>query len=827
MSAFRPRFGATFTAGHVAVLAAVMAVPGLATMPTAVLADTSIAPLPPPRAYRIAPGALDDVLTQFARSAGVVLSFDPALVRGLRSEGLDGAYSVDVGFARILSDSGLRAQPRDGNVWILVKTPDAPVLPSVMVTGGALSALAPTVGFVAGASISATKTDTPLLETPQSVSVITREEISQLGAHTLNQVLRYTPGIAPEMRGATGTRSDSFHLRSFSSTTYLDGLRVFGGPQVDPWRLERVDVLKGPSSVMYGEADPGGLVDMTSKRPLEQARREINLEGGNYGYGRAGLDIGGPLDADGKYLYRLVGAGYRANGQVRDTRERRYFLSPAFTWKPDGDTSLTVLTNFQRDPAMGSNGSVSPMRTLLVAPDGIRLPSDFYDGDANFEKSDRKSYSLGYVLDHRLNKTFKISQRLRWTDSRNKTRSVTSAWGPQWGYTDSDYRYRNRSASVSDENVGALTLDTNLQARFNTAVLAHAVLVGLDYQHIDTRTLSGSGGAPRLDVLNPDNRQDIPVPAYSKDVTKMRYQTGLYFQDQIKIDRLVLLLSGRYDWSRQLSASTALASGRRNTSDAVRAQAFSGRAGVIYRLDNGVAPYLNYSESFQPLGMTGWNDVPFKPLRGRQYEAGVKYQPPGAHTMVSVAAFDIRLANMPTTDLDPAHQCGGRPCSIQDSEITTRGVEFEAKAEPLRGLTLTAGYSWQDSFYSKSNPDSKGFNQKGRKSTVTPAHQASAWVRYQLQQGALAGLGVGGGVRYLGTSWSDSANTLKVPPATLFDLRLDYDLGRATPSLKGMEVALNVQNLFDRQYIASCMSSISWCWYGYQRSINASLRYYW
>lgn len=681
---------------------------------------------------------------------------------------------------------------------------------------------------VAGASISATKTDTPLTGIPQSVSVITSEQISEQGAHTLNQVLRYTPGVAPEMRGATGTRSDSFHLRSFSSSIYLDGLRVYGGPQADAWRLERVDVLKGPASVMYGRGDPGGLVNMISKRPLTEVRREIELQGGNYDYGRASFDFGGPLDPEGRYLYRLVGSGYLSDGQIKDTRERRYYVSPAFTWNPGVDTSFTVLTHFQRDPAMGSNGSVSPMRTLLLAPDGIRLPANFYDGDANFEKSDRKSYSLGYVLDHRFNDTFKAVQSLRWTHSDNKTRSVTSAFRPDWGYTDSSYLYRRRSASVSDESVGALTLDTNLQAGFNTGVLGHTVLVGLDYQHIKTHTVSGSGSAPMLNVLNPDNHLDIPVPAFSKNASQARYQTGLYFQDQMKIGRLSVLLNGRYDWSRELNGSTAIATGRRISASAVRAQAFSGRIGAIYQLDNGVAPYLNYSESFEPLGMTGWNDVPFKPVRGSQYEAGVKYQPPGGNTLLSVAAFDIRLANMPTTDLDPTHLCGrGWPCSIQSSEIRTQGFEFEARTEPLRGLSLLAGYSLQDSFYSRANPDSSGFNQKGKSSTVTPTHQASAWMRYQLQEGVLAGLGVGGGVRYLGTSYADEANTLKVPAATLFDLRLDYDLGRATPLLKGMQVALNVQNLFDKEYIASCLSGISWCWYGYQRSITASLRYRW
>lgn len=189
--------------------------------------------------------------------------------------------------------------------------------------------------------------------------------------------------MATESRGATATRLDQFSVRGFSASTYLDGLRVFGGrdalPQVDAYRLERVDVLKGPASVMYGQGGPGGVVNQVSKRPLEETLREVEVQVGNYDYRRANFDFGGPVDEDGKFLYRLVGSGYMSDGQVKDTKERRYFVSPAFTWKPSGDTTLTVLTNFQRDPDMGSYGSVPAMRTLLSAPDGIRLPADYYD----------------------------------------------------------------------------------------------------------------------------------------------------------------------------------------------------------------------------------------------------------------------------------------------------------------------------------------------------------------------------------------------------------------------------------------------------------------
>ncbi|WP_424240577.1 TonB-dependent siderophore receptor [Achromobacter sp.] len=787
-----------------------------------------------PRSYQIAAGPLADALTQFARSAGVVLSFDPALVRGRRSEGLSGAHSVGAGFSRILAGSGLQARAQSGNTWTLVQVAasagDTLTLAPVTVSGMADSAIT-TVGYVATVSASATKTDTPLIETPQSVSVVTREQITEQGAQTLNQVLRYTAGVATESRGATATRLDQFSVRGFSASSYLDGLRVFGGrdalPQVDTYRLERVDVLKGPASVMYGQGGPGGVVNQVSKRPLEETLREVEVQVGNYDYRRANFDFGGPVDDEGKFLYRLVGSGYMSDGQVKDTKERRYFVSPAFTWKPSGDTTLTVLTNFQRDPDMGSYGSVSAMRTLLSAPDGIRLPADYYDGDANFEKSDRKSYSLGYVLEHRFNDTFKASQSLRWTRSEAQYRSIYGAMTNNYGYTDKTYRYQQRSSIATDVDVGALTLDNNLQARFNTGRFAHTALLGFDYQHVKTDTLSGFGTAPALDVLNPDNHQNIPAPAFSTDATSKQYQAGLYFQDQIKIDRLSVLLGGRYDWSRTVGETTTIATGRVAPSS-LNAEKFSGRLGVIYNFDNGVAPYFSYSESFEPQSGTGWQNTPFKPIEGNQYEVGIKYQPPGSATLLSVAAFDIRRENMTTTDPDPTHICGtaGGRCSIQAGELRTQGIELEAKTEPMRGLTLVAAYSLMDNEYSKAYPNAAGLNLKGKAPVGVPSQQASAWARYQLQEGPLAGMGVGGGVRYIGSSYGNETNTLKVPSVTLFDLMLDYDLGRASPALKGMQVALNVQNLFDKEYIASC-SGDSWCWYGYQRSIKASLRYRW
>lgn len=781
--------------------------------------------------YDIPAGPLATALTRFAHAAGAVLSFDPAQLRGRTSSGLQGRYDVGGGFAALLAGSGLQARRAADGVWTLQAVPSvqgAQTLAPITVRGSS-NPNDPTDGYVATAIVSATRTDTPLIEIPQSVSVVTREQMTEQGAQTLNQVLRYTSGVATETRGATATRLDQFTVRGFSASTYLDGMRVFGGrdalPQVDAYRLERVDVLKGPSSVMYGQGGPGGVVNQVSKRPTLERQNEVEVQAGNFDLRRVNLDLGGALDEQGTLMYRMTGSAYGSDGQLKHTKERRYFVSPAFTWQPSADTSLTILTNFQHDPDMGSYGAASAMRTVLSAPDGRKLKPNYYDGDANFEKSDRKSYSLGYVFEHRFNDTFKVSQSLRYQHAEGVYRSVYGSSSPYYGYTGPDYRYQQRAAIATDVDVDAFTLDNNLQARFDTGPLAHTFITGFDYQHVRTDTLSGSGSAPPIDVLNPNNRMRIPVPAFTSDQTQRQVQTGLYAQDQIKWDKLSLLLGGRYDWARTHTGTDNLQRGT-HSSSALSAEAFTGRAGLIYNFDNGLAPYVSYSESFEPQSGTGWNNATFKPIEGKQYEIGLKYEPPGADTMVTLAAFDLRRQNMLTTDPNPDHICGTGRCSIQAGEVRSKGIELEAKSQPIRGLAVTAAYTYLDNKYTKANADLVGFNLKGKRQAGVPEHNASVWARYQLQEGPLSGLGVGAGVRYLGSTWGNSANTYKVPSATLVDVMIDYDLGRLTTSLKGMQVALNVSNLFDKEYVASCLND-AWCWFGYQRTVKASLRYRW
>jgi iron complex outermembrane receptor protein len=741
---------------------------------------------------------------------------------------------------RVPLSSGARALAIALSAWAALAAPTAhaqnasttpstgaSTLPVVTVEDTAENANSPTTGYVVRSSSSGTKTDTPIVETAQSISVVTRDQIREQGAQNLNSMLRYVPGVAVETRGATATRLDQFTVRGFSATTYLDGLRNPGSrdalPQVDGYRVERIDVIKGPSSVLYGQGGPGGIVNLVSKRPTDDPVREVQFGLGNFDYRSAAFDFGDRIDKEGNFLYRITGLAYGADGQIDHTKERRYYIAPSFTWKATKDTRLTVLTNFQRDPDMGSYGAVPAVRTLTRAPDGYYLDPSFYDGDANFEKIDRKNASVGYQLDHRFNDTFAFHQGLRYQRSEGIYRSVYSG-----GYIDGAPTYASirRSAIATNVDIDAFTVDQNLQAKFATGALAHTALVGFDYQRTETSTLSGNGTAPALNAFRPNNFMQIPVPAFTGDALSKAYQSGVYLQDQVKFGGLVATLGGRYDWATTGSSNRTIATNRTTYSN-LKQDAFTGRASLLYLFDNGIAPYASYSESFEPQSGTGFNNQPFEPIQGKQNEIGVKYQPVGSRSLFTAALYDVRRQKTTTTDPDPTHLCNGARCSIQAGEVRTRGLELEARTEPVRGLSLMAGYSYSDNKYTKDNPTIAGLSLEGKVPGSVPTHQASAWARYQMQEGPLAGVGIGAGLRYVGTTYTSTTNLFKTPGRVLVDALIDVDLGRINPQMKGWNASLNISNLFDKTHVASCLGDYDWCYYGYQRSVKANVRYTW
>ncbi|MCJ2012253.1 TonB-dependent siderophore receptor [Methylobacterium sp. J-076] len=704
----------------------------------------------------------------------------------------------------------------------------------------------PVPGYVASRSVVATKTDTPILETAQSVSVVGRKQIEDQNALTINQALRYTPSVTTEQRGGAGaTRLEQFYIRGFTAPLFLDGLSLPGSrdasPTVDPYRLERIDIIKGPASVLYGQSGPGGIVNLVSKVPQFVRHGEIFVQGGDFNTVRGGVDVGGPIPSDipglaDQFAYRVIASGWNADGPAVTTKVERALISPSLTWRPSTDTSLTVIANYQRDPFSGFYGGFPAVGTVFPRNfgNGIvgRLPVDFYDGDKGIERSDRTQGSIGYLFDHRINENIRLHSAGRYLHSDGDYRSVYSAFNPANGPFASGPLIP-RAVIATQVGIDAWTMDNNAVANFDTGPLAHTALVGVDHRTFETRTLGTPfPNAPSLNALAPNYAMTIAVPAFTTDSRVTAEQTGVYFQDQIKVDRLVLTLGGRYDVARQSGPTRNLITNAVATQN-VPADAFTGRASLLYLFDSGIAPYVSYSEAFEPITSGRIFDTAFgtvgrvpDPVSSNQYEAGIKYQPPGTDILLTAAAFDIRRSN--ATNPDPAHN----GFVLQTGEVGVQGVEFEARASITERLSLVGGFSLldirttRDITTTTNDLTGRSVPLVGRRPVLVPDSTASVFADYRFTDGALRGLGIGGGVRYLGPSWGDPANTFKVPSSVLLDAVLSYDLRYLDPKLEGFQLQVNAQNLLDETYVTSCYS-YSGCYYGLPRTVLATLRYRW
>ena len=684
-------------------------------------------------------------------------------------------------------------------------------LPPVVVEAQREGAMDQVQGYVARRATTGTKTDTPIREIPQSVSVVTRDQIDARQAQTLGQALRYSAGVRVEQYGADW-RFDWFRLRGFDAQTnsvYLDGLRYQFGSlvgMIEPYGLQRIEILRGPSSVLYGPNEPGGVVNLVQRRPTPAPQGEVRLLAGSHANRTAAFTSSGPLDRDGTWSYSLTGFGRLANTQVDYTPNDRGFVAPALTWRPDEDTSLTLLAYYQRDWTNGTQFLPS-FGTVFATPFG-RVPTSRFTGEPDYDKFARTQYGLGYAFERRLGSTFTVRQNLRYAHAGYD-------WQQLYGLgVRPDLRTLDRFAFRSDTNANAFQVDTGLQARFATGPLDHTVLVGLDYARgvFDTR-IAGAGAAP-IDLYAP--AYGAPLPAYLPftDSRQTSDQVGLYLQDQIRLgERWVMTVGGRQDW-----VNTDTRNRLATTTERQDDSAFTWRAGLVYLAGSGLAPYASYARSFQPQLGTNFLGQPFRPSKGEQFEIGIKYQPPGLNSFIQASLFQITQTNLRT--VDPANPLN----QVQTGEVRIRGFELEGVASLANGLSLIGSYTYLDPETTQSNTP----GEVGRRPSGIPNHAAALWLDYTIPEsaGRFAGIGIGGGVRYVGNTPAGNANAFLVPSATLFDLALRYDLERLGRNLKGMQLAVNATNLTDEQYVGRCDGASS-CFYGFRRSVVGSVAYRW
>ncbi|NBA97848.1 TonB-dependent siderophore receptor [Pseudomonas sp. R5(2019)] len=776
------------------------------------------------RQYSIAPGPLGEVLNQFARQAGITLSMTPEMTRDRQSQGLQGNYSTDVGLNRLLGGSGLEAVNQDGSSYVLRALPEdaALALPSTDVRGFALgNALGSMEGYNATHSQIATKTSTSLLETSQSVSVVTRQQMDDQGSQTVSQAMRYTPGVLTNPYGATH-RYDYVAMRGFNDGSvdniYLDGLKSMGDSgtystmQVDPYFLERVDILKGPSSVLYGRSSPGGLVALTSKKPLYEAYHQVQATVGTQGQRGMGFDFSGPVDDDKRIAYRLSGLVDQSDTQFDHNEEKRYALAPTVSIDFNEDTSLTLQAYLQHDPEGGYHGGL-PADGALHQRNGQRISDHFFEGEPGIDRFRRDQQSFGYQFEHRFNDVFTARQNFRYLDSKVKLDQVYA-----YGWTSPTSNELNRYFTAGDEKLHAFIVDNMLQAEFFTGATKHTMLLGADYQRRKTVVDWESGGLEPINAFEPVYGNSTITYYDPTSYLRRLEQTGVYLQDLIEMDKWRFSLGLRQDWVETSDENRLAEAGRPvGTEISDNRTKLTGRAGVLYLFDNGIAPYASYSESFNPNSFADAGGNPLAPTEGTQWEAGIKYQPPGTDNLFTASLFRIDQENLASK---LPQENFYRPIGA----IRSQGLELEAHVQVTDNLKMLGSYTFTDIEYSKSMTSTidAALDNKGNSPTQAPKQMASLWADYSFNQGALDGLRLGGGVRYVGYSWADAENTMKVPAYTLVDASVGYDLGKV--GLKGVDVRVNANNLTNETYIASC-ASLSFCYMGEERNVSATVSY--
>lgn len=663
------------------------------------------------------------------------------------------------------------------------------------------SAWGPVGTYVAKRSATGTKTDTPIEKNPQSVSVVTREEMDMRQPDTVKGALAYAPGVFAS-RGSSSTY-DAVAIRGFpatNTTQYLDGLRLLGDnyseASIDPYFLERAELLRGPVSVLYGKSNPGGLVSMVSKRPTTEPLREIQFKMGTDNLFQTGFDFSDALDDQGIYSYRLTGLAKDSDTQQTMSKEKRYAIAPSFSWRPDDKTNFTLLANIQNDPYTGYYGWLPKQGTLIPLPDGSKLPTDFNEGEASNYMA-RKQRMIGYSFEHAFNDTWAVRQNLRYMQVDTDMKSI-------YGFGLSSPTTINRAYVQSKEHLNNFAVDTQAQAKVKTGDIDHTLLFGVDYSRMRNDINSDYGSADGLSMTQPQYGNDVVNINFPYKYLNRQEQTGLYVQEQGEWNQWLLTLGGRYDWAKT-SANNRVLGYTNERSDGQ----FTWRGGLNYLFDNGVTPYFSYSESFEPTLDTSINGQTFKPSIGKQYEAGVKYVPKDRPIVLTGALYQLTKNNNLTPDPDNAQ------FSVQSGEIRSRGVELEAKAALNANVNLIASYTYTDAKYTKDN------TYQGKPTVEVPKHMASLWADYTFHETAISGLTLGSGVRYVGSSSSFNSDntTFKVPDYTLVDATIKYDLARF--GLPGSSVGVNINNLFDKTYVSSCYRDYA-CYWGAERQVVAT-----
>ncbi|MEB6588416.1 TonB-dependent siderophore receptor [Pseudomonas asiatica] len=754
----------------------------------------------PLKQWNIPAGPLAPALDRFAREAGISLSFDAQNVANRNTQGVQGAFETSAALSSLLQGTELQLEQQGPNAYLLIPqtkpagplelgaTEDYRLAPVIINAKVKASADDDTNSVVAQELWVGGKVATSIRNTPASVSVVTRKEMEQRSVSTTEEALQYTPGVVSDYYGSDD-RNDYFLIRGFQATTYRDGLTLSSmrGVREDPYAYERIEILRGANSTLFGPADPGGSVNFVSKQPRFEKFGQGYVTYGSYDHAETGIDVGDALNDEQTLAGRFTAKMQNSDREYDHSQDDNRFVMGGLTWAPTDYTSATMILDYLKTDSSPNSGGY-PL-------DKEYDRSDFF-GEPSYNFHNVERTSLSGNITHDFDNGFVLRSNLRYSELSD----------------DFGYAYLSDSPSrvgtvipryVFGTDTDADQLNGNLMLQYDAQFenIDSSTLVGVEYLDSTTKQSSVYGLAPSIDIANP---VFTGVPGDITPYTRTKNDAttkAVFLQQNLSFyDRFIVTAGMRND-SMDLSSKEYIGGVQKETDNFSET---SYRAALTYIVNDEVSTYVSMVESVSPpqVGVT--------PQTGKQYEVGVKYSPMGMDALFSAAVYDLTQENVTIAVVLPSGIIEQQ--TVGESRV--RGLDLEAKAQVTQDISVIGAYSYMESEVLRGSLRN-GSSLKGNEFTTAPKHTASLWSYYDIPG---TDVSVGLGARYVGSYYMDAANTKKSDGATLFDAALNYQIA------KGTDLALNVSNLFDEQHVVGSGTAD---YYNPGREITAKLSYSW
>ncbi|WDY58654.1 TonB-dependent siderophore receptor [Pseudomonas sp. PSKL.D1] len=752
--------------------------------------------------WNIPAGPLAPALDRFAREAGVSLSYDAASVANHTTPGVSGTFDTSTALTLLLQGSDLQIEPQSANAYLLLPQATAAGPLELDATSVDDYRLAPVIinakvkaeadddinSVVAKELWVGGKVATSILNTPASVSVVTRKEMEQRSVSTTEEALQYTPGVVSDYYGSDD-RNDYFLIRGFQATTYRDGLTLSSmrGVREEPFAYERIEILRGANSTLFGPADPGGSVNFVSKKPRFESFGQGYVTYGSYDHAETGIDVGDALNEDKTVAGRFTAKIQNSDREYDHSQDDSRFVMGGLTWAPTDFTSATMVLDYLKTNSSPNSGGY-PL-------DKEYDRSDFF-GEPGYNFHDVERTSLSGNITHDFDNGFVLRSNLRYSE-------LTDDFG---------YTYLSDNASRVGTTIPRYIFGTDTDAdQFNGNVMLQydaqfenidsSTMVGVEYLDSTTTQSSIYSLANSIDIANPVYT-GVPsgVSPYTRKKNDAKTKAVFMQQNLSFYDRVIATVGMRND-SMDLSTKEYIGT---SGSQSDNFSETSYRAALTYIVNDEVSTYVSMVESVSPpqVGVT--------PQTGKQYEVGVKYSPMGMDALFSAAVYDLTQENVTIAVVLPSGIIEQQ--TVGESRV--RGLDLEAKAQVTQNVSVIGGYSYMESEVIRGSLYN-GSSLKGNEFATAPKHSASLWTYYDLPG---TDVSVGLGARYVGAYYMDAANTSKSDGTTLFDAALNYKIA------KGTDLAVNVSNLFDEQHVVGSGTAN---YYNPGREITAKVSYSW